>query len=132
MIRLLESATDFAQQGRFEVKGRQVDRWTGTIDLAKITDSEDKTAARQLREAGLGKVPAEVGIDDHGRLVHLGFQLDLAKAAAATGQDAPGADVAPVVTFVLELSDFGVDLHLQAPPASQVDDGTTSTTAAAQ
>jgi hypothetical protein len=129
MLRLLESASEFDEHGTMQVQGATVARWTGTIDLAEIQDEQDKTAAKELRDAGLDKLPAEVGIDDQGRLVHVGFTIDVAKAAAASDEQLqPGAPKS--VTFVLQLSDFGVEMQLDPPPADQVVDDSDASGAA--
>jgi hypothetical protein len=54
-------------------------------------------------------LPAQVWIDDQGRLRKMDFSFHLQQ----NGQKAD-------ISFSLELFDFGVQVNVQAPPASQV------------
>jgi hypothetical protein len=120
MIHLVESASDFTKGGPTEVGGDDATTWTGTIDLAKVVDDDDRTSAEQLRASGLALLPTEVAIDGKGRLRRVSFTIDLAKAVAASGQQLPPGRTAPAITYVLELDDFGAKLSVKAPPADQI------------
>lgn len=109
MIRLLERATEFEESGTAELGGEEMTQYTGTVDMGEVAEADDERLARQLREAGLDQLPGEVLVDDEGRLRKLSFEMDLSRAQ-------PGA---PVVTFTIELSDFGAELDVQAPPKAQ-------------
>lgn len=113
MVRLLDRATDFEEDGTAELDGEEMTRYKGTIDIAEVAEDEDKSTAAQLRKAGMAEIPGEVLVDDEGRLRRLTFILDLGKAAQAEG--APAGQL-PVVTFVIELHDFGTEVDVKAPP----------------
>lgn len=120
MVRLLESATDFEEAGEGEVRGDHVTLHRGALDLAELAEAEEPGAAAQLRDMGLARVPAEVAVDDEGRLRRVAFTLDLAALAAASGGATPGGPAEG--TFTVELFDFGTPVEVQAPPAAEVTD----------
>lgn len=113
MVRLLDRASDFEEDGTAELDGEEMTRYTDTIDIAEVAEDEDKSTAAQLRKAGMAEIPGEVLVDDEGRLRRLTFIMDLGKAAQAEG--APAGQL-PVITFVVELDDFGTEVDVEAPP----------------
>ena len=70
---------------------------------------------RQL--VGSASIPAQVWVDDLGRLRKLSFRVDIASTTAANS-----ARVQPVTAATYQYYDFGVRIHVKAPPANQVTD----------
>ena len=129
LVRLLESASDFEEDGTTTVRGEEADRWRGTIDLATIAEADDGATAAEMRDLGLDEIPAEAAIDNDGRLRRISFTFDLAAMAVGSGEetqaDAPQGQQPPQsmpdeLTFAVELYDFGVDLDVEAPPRDEV------------
>ena len=59
-------------------------------------------------------IPADVWVDNDGLARRIQLKLDLAKLAGPDG----GTD-GPVLTMSMDLYDFGVPVHVEAPPASE-------------
>jgi hypothetical protein len=109
MIRLLERSTDVAESGTAELAGEEMTQYTGLVDFAELTEEQDEALARQLRDAGLDQLPIEVLVDGEGRLRKVSFEMDMSKVQQG----------APVVTFTIELSDFGTEVDVEAPPSDK-------------
>jgi hypothetical protein len=113
---LLDSGIDARETGTTEIDGGEGKLYEGTIDLAALAD--DGEEAGQLQRMGLQQVPVQVVVDEEGRLRRIVLTADLTAAAAAEGATPnPG-----VMTITIELTEFGVPLDLEEPPADQVAD----------
>jgi hypothetical protein len=60
-------------------------------------------------------IPADVWVDSDGLARRIQLKLDLGTMAGTGG----GSDL-PVMTISIDLYDFGVPVHVEAPPADQV------------
>ncbi len=104
---------DVQDLGREDVNGQPATHYRASIDYAKLLDKLPN-ASQQTRDAlsKLGTVPADVWIDGQDRVVKMHMTMD----ASAFGGGAGAAEV------TMQLSDFGVPVDVQAPPADQTVD----------
>jgi hypothetical protein len=119
------SALDYLQgvsgdvhvEGHDTLHGDATTRYGATLDLdralSRITDTSRRAVVKHAMDLrGVAKFPAQVWIDDQGRMRKLALTIDLKAAVAQLGA-APGSD--PKITESLELYDFGVSVDVQAP-----------------
>ena len=104
---------DVSEVGEETLRGEDVTHYKLTIDLAKALDEapdDQKDAIRSAMEQ-LGTdttIPAEAWIDDDGRLRKLVQETTVSELGA--------------MKMTMELFDFGVDVDVSEPPASEVTD----------
>jgi len=104
---------DVVKVGDDTVAGQHATHYRASIDYAKVADKLPASAAAQRDTlAKLGKVPADVWINDDDRVVKMHFVVD----AGALGSSAGTAEL------TMEITDFGVPVDVQAPPADQTTD----------
>ncbi len=104
---------DVQDLGQDDVGGRPATHYRASIDYTKLLDKlPDANAETRDALAELGTVPADVWIDDQDRVVKIHMTMD----AGAFGAGAGSAEV------TMELTDFGVPVDVQAPPADQTVD----------
>jgi hypothetical protein len=73
----------------------------------------------QLKEqTGLTELPVEVWVDADGLPARIQYSFEGSIAAAATGADTEGFST----IFTMELYDWGTDVTIEPPPASEVTD----------
>ena len=105
---------DVENLGDDTVAGEHATHYRASIDYSKVIGRlPDLPDAVKQRLEKVGSVPADVWIDDHDRLVKLHLAID----GAAFGGSTTGT-----VETTMEMSDFGVDVHVEAPPADEVTD----------
>jgi hypothetical protein len=107
--------------GSDTIRGVETTHYEAILDLAKAVDRANVPAS--LRD-DLGKIvhkneasltiPADVWVDNDGLARRIQLKLDLAKLGGPDG----GTDV-PVLTMSMDLYDFGVPVHVEAPPAGE-------------
>jgi hypothetical protein len=106
---------DMRKVGTETVRDAQTTHYAGTLDLKKASSNvsaDVKPAVDQaISSLGTSKLPADVWLDDQGRVRKLHLQ------AGGTAQA-----TAPAGTVELELYDFGTPANVQPPPADQVTD----------
>ena len=104
---------DVQDLGQEDVNGRTTTHYRASIDYAKVLDQlPNATAEQRDALAKLGVVPADVWIDDQDRVVKMHFTID----AGSTGAGAGTAEL------TMEITDFGVPVDVQAPPADETTD----------
>jgi hypothetical protein len=115
-LRYLQAASSKAEVvGTEQVRGVPSTRYAVTLDAAKLPAHVPKEFQGLVEEAGLAfPRPADIWIDRQGRLRKIHYALTM---------KVPGAGAAAPVTTetTLELYDFGVEVHVVPPPASQVE-----------
>jgi hypothetical protein len=114
-------STGVAKIGSETIRGVETTHYKATLDLAKAVDRANVPAS--LRD-DLGKIvrrngasltiPADVWVDNDGLARRIQLKLDLAKLAGPDG----GMDV-PALTMSMDLYDFGVPVHVEAPPPGE-------------
>jgi hypothetical protein len=110
---LLRAAShDFAAVGDEAVRGVQTTHYRGTIDLEKLAQQGPAKARESYRriieETGQKQIPVDVWIDEDGLTRRLHYE-----------QKMPGGGS---TDFTQEFYDFGADVNVEAPPASQTID----------
>ena len=122
---LRASSIDVKEAGSDTVRGADVTRYTAKLDLRRsvdasldqleLTDEQEaalRRAAKQLADqVGTKTIPVEVFVDADGRLRRLNMDLSMI---------VQGQRLATEQT--VDYYDFGVDVDVDAPPASQVYD----------
>ena len=104
---------DVTKVGDDTVAGEPATHYTASIDYAKVADKlRDASPDFADKIAKLGTVPADVWINDDDRVVKMHFAID----GGALGGRAGNAE------FTMEITDFGVPVDVQAPPADETVD----------
>jgi hypothetical protein len=108
--------------GTKTIRGVETTHYAALLDPAKAADRADVPPS--LRD-DLGKIrqqnaatvtiPADVWVDNDGLARRIQLKLDLAKMV---GNDRETG--LPVMTMSMDFYDFGVPVHVEAPPADQV------------
>lgn len=122
LLDLLDGARDARRVGRAPVGGVQTTHYTAALDVRRAARrAEGPTRESLERLAGRladGVLPIEVWLDDDDRV----RRVTLPDAQLPGGaQEEP-----PRMHTVIELSDFGLDVDVQAPPPEAVIDPTTA------
>ena len=95
------------------VAGQHATHYRASIDYAKVAAKLPDSAASQREELSkLGKVPADVWINDDDRVVKMHLVIDAGSLGASAG----------TAELTMEITDFGVPVDVQAPPADQTTD----------
>ena len=120
VLQALREVTDVEDAGRVELRGVEVTRYRGELDVQRALAGATGNAKRVL-ETTLGatdaeQVPFEAYLDDQGRVVKLVVELELQPGPATGGRNVTSRST-------LELYDFGTAVDVVAPPAASVRDG---------
>jgi hypothetical protein len=119
VLQFLRGSGEVTEVGRETLRGADTTHYRATLDLARARESvpEDVREAYDQATATLGvdTLPAEIWVDEEGRMRKLTFSVDLSKAKLPDGASASG-----VLHMTMELYDFGVRVDVAAPPADQV------------
>ena len=129
MLGFLQGAGSVTKDGQDTVGGVPTTHYTVLIDLDKAGAQQGSVGkhAIQALEAEIGShtMPAQVWIDNQGRLRKITMHETLSGAPASTTDD-HGTDQENSghvsFSFTATLSDFGVPVTVTAPPADQVAD----------
>ena len=107
--------------GEEQVRDTATTHYRFTVDVERAAGAVDEEQAAFLRaellDRGVTRLPAEVWLDDEGRLRRLLYRLELAQPVLGGS----ATDTGTVETTV-EYFDFGVPVDVQAPPADEVTD----------
>jgi hypothetical protein len=113
-------SSNIKEVGREQVRGADTTHYKATIDLRKAAEQQGAVANKQLEklleQAEARSLPADVWVDDEGRLRKMRYALKL--RAKGTSQQQGSARV----NTTMELFDFGTTANVMKPPASQVAD----------
>ena len=115
-LHYLTGASKSRELGYDTVRGVFTKHYAVTLDLDRLASGNKqlRSVLKQLRHMMGTKIPAEAWIDDKGLLRKLTFDFTLANT--------PDGPVR--MSLSEELYDFGANLHVQLPPASEVTDMT--------
>jgi LppX_LprAFG lipoprotein len=110
-LALLRAASpDFAAVGDEEVRGVETTHYRGTVDLEKFAEEAPADARESYRRilelTGQKTVPLEVWIDGEGLTRRMRYEQKMPDGSS--------------MTLTQELYDFGVEVDVEAPPASDV------------
>lgn len=119
-LEALKSADDGVEEvGREELRGVGTTRYRGTFDLSTAFQAFKGPLRAQLEQVvakgGAERVPFDAWVDDEGRIRQVDQTLTL-EVPQAPGQELE-------VQTRVEFYDFGVEVDVEAPPASAVRDG---------
>jgi hypothetical protein len=136
---LAYASDDVAKVGTDDVRGELTTHYHATVDLGRLAEREKNemplALQRRLEDhpelSGqfgalvklLGNIDADtdVWVDGQHRLRKMTMHLDMAQFAAKLG--APAGDVGDLgMDLTFERHDYGVEVHVEAPPASEVTD----------
>jgi hypothetical protein len=110
---------DVAKVGEEKIDGVDTTHYKVSVDLAKLPGG-----ARMRQQVG-PTLPMHVWLDGEGRLRRQ--QLDMTVRAPASASAKPDDGASPqqiTMTMVMNYSDFGTEVEVDAPPAGQVADVT--------
>ncbi|WP_369201373.1 hypothetical protein [Streptomyces sp. PU-14G] len=113
-VQLLLASGKVKAMGEETVRGKKTTHYTGTLTLSELvrmqskdlSESDKKALEKQFKQAGLEKEKIDLWIDEDDLLVK---KREVAKTAKGTGSDG-----------TVYYSDYGTEVDVQAPPASQV------------
>lgn len=118
-LRYLQAASSKVEVvGTEQVRGVASTRYAVTFDAAKLAAQLPEELRGLVEETGLAfPRPADVWIDQQGRLRKIRYAMTMRVPGP------PGEGPVPPMTTetTLELYDFGVEVHVVPPPASQVE-----------
>ena len=104
---------DVTKIGDDTVAGEHATHYRASIDGAKVAaELPDASSDLAGKLAKLGATPADVWINDDDRVVKMHFAMD----GGAFGGSGGSAE------FTMEITDFGVPVDVQAPPADETVD----------
>jgi hypothetical protein len=114
-LALLESRGDFSEAGRETLNGVETTHYHGTVDLRKAVENTPAAAAlKRLADLGApSDYPIDVWVDDQGYIRQYESSYD----------ETLGGNTVSTTTKV-ELSDYGTQVDVSAPPADEVFDVT--------
>ncbi len=121
VVELLRGATERVEEvGTETVRGARTSRYEIVLDLRRAveqaSDSARASVETLISRARSMRVPADVWIDDEGRMRKLTYAVALASSGASSG------DGDSSMTVTMELYEFGIDVRVEAPPGDQVVD----------
>jgi hypothetical protein len=106
--------------GREQVRGTPTTRYAVTFDAAKQAAQLPAELRGFYEESGLAFAkPADVWIDEQGRLRKIHYTITMKAPDLGTGAEQTATQMTAEST--LELYDFGVEVQVTPPPASQVE-----------
>lgn len=114
---------DVEEVGTEELRGTSTTHYKATVDVDKALEQMPEEARASFKKTyemmGTTSIPTEVWIDDDGLLRRQKFEVDLSKAKGAL---APGGQAPTNMAFDIEFYDFGAEVDVEPPPASEVTD----------
>lgn len=108
LLAMLRGIADVEEVGTESIRGNQTTHYTGRINMSKAigaAPSADKKQVSSVFENLSNEFPVDVWVDEQGRSVKLSTN---------------GGGSENKFSFSLEFYDFGADLNISAPPASDV------------
>jgi hypothetical protein len=117
---LKAAASKVVRIGQEQVRGAPTTRYAVTFDAAKQAAQLPGELSSFYEESDFAFAkPADVWIDQQGRLRKIHYAITM--NAPEMGTDAGQTATQVTVESTLELYDFGVEVHVTPPPASQVE-----------
>ncbi len=128
VLNFLRGAGSVTVVGPDTVDGTPSTHYDVVLDLDKAAAGQDATTQRNVRtleqQLGSHTLPAQVWLDAQGRLRKITLHETLSGAHLPSGTAGGSTTSTGPVSFdfTATLSDFGVPVHITAPPASQTAD----------
>jgi hypothetical protein len=123
MLEYLRAAGSVEEVGTEEVRGVETTHYEGVIDLDRVAELAPADVRDQVRrsidqlkeQSGLTELPVEVWIDGEGLPARIQYSFDGSMLAGGEGEGF-------TTIFTMELYDWGTDVSVEPPPASEVTD----------
>lgn len=123
ILEYLRAAGSVEEVGTEEVRGVETTHYKGVIDLDRVAGLAPADVRDQLRQSidqleeqtGLSELPVEVWIDGDGLPARIQYSFD---GSVLSGGEGEGF----TTIFTMELYDWGADVTVEPPPASEVTD----------
>jgi hypothetical protein len=134
-LKLLQgtSSSGVTDRGTETVRGVQTTHYAAQLDLAKLAAqggaaADDSDLQSMIKDAGMSSMPVDLYIDAQGRVRRITLSLTMKDTPSATpspGASSDGLDLPMSGTFSMSMDffNFGVPVHVTAPPASDITDG---------
>jgi hypothetical protein len=144
MLKMLKglSSTGVAERGQETVRGTSTTQYSATLDLKKLAaaakteakasglDSADASLdfESMMKNTGLSNMPVNLFIDAQGRIRRMSMSMTVLKPSAsptATASPSIFGDSMPMdgsFSMTMDFLNFGVPVHVTAPPADQITD----------
>lgn len=118
VLGFLRAAGSMSKVGSDTVRGATATHYKGTVNAAKLAavSGSASSAAAVKKLYGSTNVPVDIWVDDAGRAVRVRATIPAPKIGATPGSGATKG----TITTSSDYYDFGVPVHVVAPPASQV------------
>jgi hypothetical protein len=132
MLALLKatSSSGVTERGTATVRGVQTTHYAAQLDIAKLAaiggDSvDDSDVQSMLKETGLSSIPLDLYLDAQGRLRRLGMSMTMkgTSSPSSSSEDESNFPMSGTVSMTMDFFNFGVPVHVTAPPASEITDG---------
>lgn len=110
-LEMLLGVGKVAEVGGETVRGEPTTRYRITIDPEKLAAKVPAASRPYYRQlVGSAPIPAQVWVDDQGRLRKMSFRVQVGSSTAANK-----AGVLPVTSATYEYYDFGVGIDVKVP-----------------
>jgi hypothetical protein len=124
-VALLSSAsTDITEVGTEDIRGVHTRHFKMTVDLQKAStnapESLRSTVAKAAEMLGTGTYPAEIWLGDDGLPRRMHYSMDISRMKLPNNTATPFGP--GNMEFTMDLFDFGVDVGVVVPPASDTAD----------
>lgn len=114
------AASKVTMVGQEQVRGVPTTRYAVTFDAAKQAAQLPAELSSFYEESGFAfATPADVWIDQQGRLRKIHYAVTMKALDPGTAPDQPATQM--TVESTLELYDFGIEVQVTPPPASQAE-----------
>jgi hypothetical protein len=125
------AGADVHNLGQDTIGGSPTTHYLVTIDLDQATQGQSQDTQQGIRtleqEIGSHKLPAQVWIDQAGRVRRISVKETLTGSTASTAPTTTSQPSGALsFDFTATFSDYGVPVHITAPPPDQTTDLTTS------
>ncbi len=124
-LEYLRASGSVEEVGTEEIRGVETTHYKGVIDLDQVAELAPEATREQIRQsveqlkeqAGVSELPVEVWVDGDGLPAKV--QYSFAGSIVAPGTE--GAEDVSTI-FSMDLYDWGTDVTVEPPPASEVTD----------
>ncbi|HXJ63105.1 MAG TPA: LppX_LprAFG lipoprotein [Actinomycetota bacterium] len=111
------SSNSVTDEGTDTVRGVHTRKMKAVLDLQKAAEKlpadQRKAVEQAIQQLGTSTIPAEVWIDDQGRLAKMTFSVGTPSGASGSGGGGS-------LDLTFELFDYGAPVNVTAPPPSEV------------
>ncbi len=117
------ASSGITDEGADTVRGTHTRKLKANLDLrkaaAKLPTDRRAAVEKAIQQLGTSTIPAEVWIDDQGRLRKMTFSLQVNAGGQGTTGSTSATQTASF-SLTLELFDYGAPVDVSPPPSSQI------------